>query len=74
MEERDVFRPRGVVPIAARAGEQPIGDRHRDDSLRALGVALLAWLGFTLPSALILIVFEHLLGRDSVASYLDSTG
>lgn len=27
-----------------------------------------AWLGFTLPSALILIVFEHLLGRDSVAS------
>ena len=49
-------RPRGAVPIPAGAGEQRGRHRHRPDRAGLAG-ALAAWTGFTLPSAIALVLF-----------------
>ena len=51
-------RPGGAVPVPARAGHQPGRLFHRSDPRRLSG-RLAAWTGFTLPSAIAIVLFAY---------------
>ena len=52
-------RPGGALPVPARPGEQPGRASRSASCAPACSAALAAWLGFTLPSALALVLFAY---------------